>query len=254
MPENVARHPDMRRDNAAAVIIFSFHLGVFMFLRSLLVVVSVAAISLSSAQAGWWFGSKEKSRTEEQETDKKSAKKSARPLAPATRAYRDTMHAMHAQMDLPLAGSADVDFVRQMIPHHEAALAMAKTQQQFGKDERLKRFNDWVIQAQTVEIGQMKNWLRRKDNGKSCAKAEDYYGEAMKAMHHAMMIKYSGDADVDYVRGMIAHHQGAVDMAAIWLRAGSDPELRPLVHDIYTAQTAEIAWMKRWLEARGRAK
>lgn len=73
------------------------------------------------------------------------------------------------------------------------------------------------------------------------------FEKANEAMHHGMMIDYTGNADIDFVRGMIPHHQGAIDMAKILLAHGKDPELQKLGHEIIAAQTKEIAQMQAWL-------
>lgn len=77
------------------------------------------------------------------------------------------------------------------------------------------------------------------------------FAEANARMHAAMDIEYTGKADVDFVRGMIAHHQGAIDMAKVQLEFGTDPELRALAEAIIAAQTKEIADMQAWLARNG---
>jgi uncharacterized protein (DUF305 family) len=78
------------------------------------------------------------------------------------------------------------------------------------------------------------------------------FAEANAKMHKDMAIKYSGDADADFVRGMIPHHSGAIDMAKIELKYGKDPELRKLAEGIIKAQEAEIVEMNAWLKAHGK--
>lgn len=75
--------------------------------------------------------------------------------------------------------------------------------------------------------------------------------EANTRMHEEMAIEYTGNADVDFIKGMIPHHRGAVDMAKIVLEHGKDPEVRKLAEAIIAAQESEIKWMQDWLAKNG---
>lgn len=76
--------------------------------------------------------------------------------------------------------------------------------------------------------------------------ADQAYAKASADMMSGMDVKPSGDADRDFVAMMLPHHQGAVDMARVELRYGTDPMLRAMAADVVRAQEAEIAEMRRW--------
>jgi hypothetical protein len=68
--------------------------------------------------------------------------------------------------------------------------------------------------------------------------------KAMVRMMADMAVKPTGDVDADFVAMMVAHHQGAIDMARAELRYGKNKKLRRMARQIVTEQTAEIADMR----------
>lgn len=67
-------------------------------------------------------------------------------------------------------------------------------------------------------------------------------------MHEGMDITFTGNADVDFVKGMIPHHQGAIDMAKTVIAFGKDPVVKKLAEEVVKAQESEIALMQEWLK------
>jgi uncharacterized protein (DUF305 family) len=74
---------------------------------------------------------------------------------------------------------------------------------------------------------------------------------AMDKMMADMMVPYTGDPDIDFARGMIPHHQAAIDMAKIQLEFGTDPGMRELAEAIIAAQESEIATLRAFLATKG---
>lgn len=174
-------------------------------------------------------------------------------LTEADQAYTHINHTMHEGMMINFTGDPDIDFLNGMIPHHQGAIEMAKVQLAYGRDGLLKSFTQKVIRDQNREIAYMKRHLAAME--KSQAMNLDPHStlafeEANKQMHHEMRIDFSGNADMDFVNGMIPHHQGAVEMAKIVLLYGDDAFSRRLANEIINAQSSEIYWLKRWKSRR----
>jgi hypothetical protein len=67
----------------------------------------------------------------------------------------------------------------------------------------------------------------------------------MTRMMTDMAVKSTGDVDRDFVAMMAPHHQGAIDMAGVYLRYGHNEQLRRLAQEIIVTQQQEIAVMRQ---------
>jgi uncharacterized protein (DUF305 family) len=87
------------------------------------------------------------------------------PMAPMDDAHTEMMAGMgrmQSDMDMGMkAEDIDVAFICAMIPHHQGAIDMAKAELKYGDDPWAKEMAQKVIDAQTAEIAQMKEWLEK---------------------------------------------------------------------------------------------
>jgi uncharacterized protein (DUF305 family) len=83
----------------------------------------------------------------------------------------ESMHVMHAAMgSVQPTGDNDVDFVNLMLPHHQAAIDMAKTQWTYGQDPQMRRLAQEIITDQQSEIQLMQLWLKQREAKSSTVK------------------------------------------------------------------------------------
>ncbi|WP_246201854.1 CopM family metallochaperone [Budvicia diplopodorum] len=121
-------------------------------------------------------------------------------------------------------------------------------------------FSASVMANQTMHHSPAPETKAKTENSCPCAidnsvKAESAFTPAgkefeatMNRMHEPMMAATNEvDPDVAFVKGMIPHHKGAVEMAKTVLKYGKDPEIRKLAEDVINAQEGEIKMMNDWL-------
>jgi len=78
-------------------------------------------------------------------------------------ALMKNMETMHAAMTaVEPSGNSDADFVNLMLPHHQAAVDMARTELLYGSDPQMRRLAQEIITDQESEIQLMQLWLDRQ--------------------------------------------------------------------------------------------
>jgi len=85
-------------------------------------------------------------------------------VSPNWAELKGSMEKMHVAMaSVTWSGDSDADFVRLMIPHHQAAIDMAETQLMYGKDPQMRRLAQEIITDQQSEIELMHLWLKQHE-------------------------------------------------------------------------------------------
>ena len=104
--------------------------------------------------------------------------------------------------------------------------------------------------AMSADMPNMDHSAMVMANGTDATKG---YETAMAGMMKGMMQSMTGKPELDFVQGMLPHHQGAIDMAKVVLQFGKDPEIKKLAENVVKAQEGEIAVMKDWLSKANQA-
>ncbi|MDT9687218.1 DUF305 domain-containing protein [Streptomyces sp. P9(2023)] len=153
---------------------------------------------------------------------------------------------------------ADVAFAQAMIPHHEQALEMAKLADGRAEDAGVKKIVADVEKAQDPEIRTMKAWVKAWGKPETAGDGGGHSsghggGDAMAGMMSEQDMKDLGTLrgkafDRKFAELMIAHHEGAVEMAETERKNGRDAKARKLADDVVRTQSAEIAELRKILE------
>lgn len=149
----------------------------------------------------------------------------------------------------PTGAAFDRAFIDAMVPHHLAAIEMARAAKEAGLSQPdLVKVADDILATQQDEIDQMKEWRGEwfgssviDPNGEA---ALGLSGSEMGMEHDADALRNSGDVDTDFAQMMITHHEGAILMAKLADDRAEHDELKGLAEGIVSAQEREIGVMR----------
>ncbi|MGW4289743.1 DUF305 domain-containing protein [Streptomyces sp. NPDC004673] len=146
----------------------------------------------------------------------------------------------------------DVTFAQGMIPHHQQALEMARLAPGHAASAEVKALAARIEKAQDPEIRTMTGWLKSWGEEPPMAGMDHSRHGGMAGMSGMMSaddmtaLEKSTGADFDrkFLTLMVAHHQGAVEMAKTEKAKGRDGRATTMADDVIAAQSAEIKQMK----------
>jgi len=146
--------------------------------------------------------------------------------------------------------SSDVMFAQMMIPHHQQAVDMGTLAETRAKDPEVKDLAAQIKAEQAPEIKQMKLWLDSANAGMDMGHEMGMDGMLSKEEMAALENSSGLEFDRLYVAGMIAHHEGAVEMASMVLMS-DNAEAKQLGEAIVSSQTKQIETLKAILKRLG---
>lgn len=147
------------------------------------------------------------------------------------------------------ATSTDGAFLTEMVPHHESAIEMAEVALERAERPQIRRLAEEIIATQSEELDTLES-IHERAFGEPVSEGE--HGSLGLPAHQMGMeadteaLRKADPFDREFIDMMVAHHQGAIEMARIELAKGADEEAMALAEAVIEAQSAEIEEMNEW--------
>jgi len=139
----------------------------------------------------------------------------------------------------------DTMFAQGMIPHHAQAVQMSEMiLKKQGIDPKVSALAGRIKAAQGLEIERMTGWLLNWDESTQMPGGHAMSGMVSDDGIRQLDAATGTDAAKLFLTQMVAHHEGAVEMANAEVRSGKNPEAIKLAKDVAASQTDEIKEMK----------
>lgn len=158
---------------------------------------------------------------------------------------------MHMSSKSSSVDMVDLMFVQMMIPHHAQAVEMGTLAETRAQSPEIKALAAQIKAAQAPEIELMTGWLEQWGYPTDTPMDEGDMGHGMPGLltdEQMDELKAASGAQFDslYATYMIAHHEGAIEMAKT-VEDSENPDVAALAAAIISSQTAEIAQLKAFL-------
>lgn len=156
-----------------------------------------------------------------------------------------------AMTSTPNASDApyDLQYIDTMTAHHRGAIGMAKMAEAKAQHPELKELAKAIVAAQERENGEMRAWREKWFAGRPPAVNMEMSGMSgsMKGMDMKELAKLNGsEFDLEFIRQMIPHHEGAISMAREALQKSQRAEIKSAAAAVIRDQEAEIKRMRGW--------
>jgi uncharacterized protein (DUF305 family) len=137
-------------------------------------------------------------------------------------------------------------FASMMIPHHSQAVTMSELALVNSTNPEVLALATSIRDAQGPEITQMQSWLDQSNYSGTHAGHMDMGGMLSDEELAKLAIAKGAAFDRLFLEGMIAHHEGAIQMAEM-IKDSTNSEVKKLFTNIVSSQSAEIEAMKALL-------
>lgn len=160
---------------------------------------------------------------------------------------------MHERMMAATGANASETWVKKMIEHHRGAVEMSNVLIGLGGEERVLAMARMVVTDQGKEIQELERMLQAGGLGAGTNGDADPYKQSAQTMQQRKMAATGANPSETWMRKMIEHHRGAVDMSNVLIDKGGDPKVLEKARTTARKQQQEIEHLEQMLAGKAMA-
>lgn len=152
-------------------------------------------------------------------------------------------------LNAPVTDNITINFIRAMVPHHQAAIYMCQNLLRFTNYEPLEEIAQNIISTQTKGIAEMREVAVTTSGYSNTRRDVNLYEKAFLCITKQMVCRMrnapiSKNINLNFVNEMIPHHEGAIKMCENVLKYRIDPRLAQIANNIIKEQAEGVKQME----------